>query len=48
MARRPRLNLSGSHFKDSYFTEIECIEKKTELIKDLIKLIMKDENAVNN
>ena len=27
MARRPRLNLNGSYFKDAYAAENECLEK---------------------
>lgn len=48
MARRPKLNLSGSHFKDSYIAEIECLNEKTSLLRDLIKLIMNDEFKVND
>jgi hypothetical protein len=48
MARRPRLNLMGSHFKDSYSAEIDCIKHKTDMIKDVIKMIMKDEFKANN
>jgi hypothetical protein len=47
MARRPKLNLSGSHFKDSYIAEIECLNEKTSLVRDLIKLIMNDEFKIN-
>jgi hypothetical protein len=48
MARRPKLNLSGSHFKDSYIAEIECLSEKTNLVRDMIKLIMNDEFKVND
>ena len=48
MARRPKLNLSGSHFKDSYLAEIECLNEKTSLVRDLIKLIMNDEFKIND
>ena len=27
MARRPRLNLNASYFKDAYVAENECLEK---------------------
>ena len=47
MARRPRLNLSGSHFKDSYTTEIDCYKAKTALVKDVVRMIMNDEYKVN-
>ena len=33
MARRPRLNLSGAHLKDSYVAEIDCLREKTKLIR---------------
>jgi hypothetical protein len=29
MAKRPRLNLMGTHFKDSYKAEVECLKTKT-------------------
>jgi hypothetical protein len=47
MARRPKLNLSGSHFKDSYMAEIEFLNEKTKLVRDVIKLLMNDEFKVN-
>lgn len=47
MARRPKLNLSGSHFKDSYIVEIECLHEKTNLVRDVMKLIMNDEFKIN-
>lgn len=47
MARRPRLNLSGTHFKDSYTTEVECYKAKTALVKDLVRMVMRDEFKVN-
>ena len=36
MARRPRLDLGGSYFTDSYDAEISCLKKQFELIKMLV------------
>lgn len=47
MARRPKLNLSGSHFKDSYEAEIQCMKEKVTLIRGVMKMLMKDELDVN-
>ena len=47
MARRPKLNLSGTHFRDSYEAEIECVKSKTELIRSVMKTLMADEYDVN-
>lgn len=33
MAKRPRINLSSTYFKDSYLTEIACLKAKTDLIR---------------
>ena len=38
MAERPRLNLNANHFKDSYKAETECLQKKNELIRTIIRL----------
>ena len=43
MARRPKLNLSGAHFKDSYIAEIECTREKVALIRRLTTMLIKDE-----
>jgi hypothetical protein len=48
MSKRPRFNLNGTYFKDSYVTEIECLKKKTSLLKEVMNKIMRDEKAVNN
>ena len=48
MALRPKLNLSGAHFKDSYLAEIECIKAKTELVRELMKMLVNDEFKENN
>ena len=47
MAKRPRLNLAGMHFKDSYTAEIDCLREKTNLVKDVMRQIMRDEFKVN-
>ena len=47
MAKRPRLNLMGSHFKDSYLTEIECINLKTKLIREMIQMLISAERKEN-
>lgn len=43
MARRPKLNLSGAHFKDSYTAEIECTKEKVALMRRMISMLIKDE-----
>lgn len=48
MARRPRLNLSGTYFKDSYIAEIECLKMKIKLLKQIMNQIIIDEKKVNN
>ena len=48
MARRPRLNLMGTHFKDSYIADIECLKEKTKILRDVINLLKKDEQKINN
>jgi hypothetical protein len=47
MAKRPRLNLMGTHFKDSYRAEVECMQTKSQLVRDVIRMIMKDEFKIN-
>lgn len=48
MALRPKLNLSGTHFKDSYTAEIEALEAKTKLIRGVMKLLQTNEFKENN
>ena len=48
MARRPRFNLSGTYFKDSYNAEFECLKMKTSLLRQIMNQIIKDEKKVNN
>lgn len=47
MARRPKLNLMGSHFRDSYLMDIEFTKEKTKLVRGVMKMIMTDEYEVN-
>ena len=47
MARRPKLNLMGTHFRDSYMAEIECIKERTKLIRKIMKMLMLDEYETN-
>ena len=48
MAKRPKLNLSGAHFKDSYTAEIECLKVKTGLVREIMKMLMASEFKENN
>jgi hypothetical protein len=48
MARRPRLNLSASHFRDSYEAEVNCLKVKTGLIREVMKMLMAAEFKENN
>ena len=48
MAKRPRLNLSATHFRDSYLAEIECLKAKTQLIREVMCLLIEDERQANN
>jgi len=43
MALRPKLNLNGSHFKDSYRAEIESFETQKNLLREVIRMQMKNE-----
>lgn len=43
MARRPRFNLDGAYFKSSYEAEIKCLEKETELLKNITRYQMESE-----
>ena len=48
MALRPKLNLSGTHFKDSYTAEIDALECKTKLIRGVMKMLQANEFKENN
>ena len=47
MARRPRLNLQASYFKDAYAAESDCLEKQLELVKLLIDYQVSIEKTEN-
>lgn len=38
MALRPRLNLSASHFKDSYKAEVDKFNLQKQLLKEVMRL----------
>jgi hypothetical protein len=38
MAKRPRINLEGNHFRDSYKAEVEALEMQAKLINEFIKM----------
>jgi hypothetical protein len=48
MARRPRINLEGNHFRDSYKTEVDAIEMQTKLMREFIDMQMDLEFKANN
>ena len=47
MARRPKLNLSGSHFRDSYKVEVDCLKVKTKLSRELVSMLINTELKEN-
>lgn len=47
MARRPRLDLEGSYFNDSYKAEIACLKKQFELVKMLVDVQISLEKTEN-
>jgi hypothetical protein len=48
MARRPRINLEGNHFRDSYRAEFECLEMQAKLMREFIDMQMDLEFKANN
>lgn len=48
MAKRPKLNLSATHFRDSYEAEIECLQLKTRLVRELMAMLMEAERQQNH
>jgi hypothetical protein len=48
MARRPRINLEGNHFRDSYKAEVDAIEMQTKLMREFINMQMDLEFKANN
>lgn len=47
MARRPRLNLQSTHFKDSIETEIALLQERNEFMQELLRMLMKHEFQEN-
>ena len=48
MAGRPRLNLSSTHFKDSYTAEVELLKLQHEIMREVIRMQMTNEFEANN
>ena len=48
MALRPRLNLNGTHFIDSYIAEVEQLKLKNEIVREIMRMQMKGEFDANN
>ena len=46
-ARRPRLNLAANYFKDSYTSELKCLDKQFELIKVIVDTQISMEKTEN-
>lgn len=47
MSRRPRMNSQSTYFIDSYKAEIDCLEKRTDLLREVIDMQMRTENAAS-
>jgi len=47
MAKRPKLNLSATYFRDSYQAEIEAMKLKTRLIREAMRILMHTETNEN-
>lgn len=48
MAKRPKLNLNSTHFKDSYKTEIESLKLQAQIVREVTQMQMKKEFDSNN
>jgi hypothetical protein len=48
MGSRPRLNLSATHFKDSYQAEVELLILQHDLVREIIRMQMTNEFEANN
>lgn len=48
MAKRPRMNLTANHFKDSYRAEIEALDTQSQIMKEFIRMQMSLEFKTNN
>jgi hypothetical protein len=47
MAERPRLNLDSNSFEDSYKTELDILDKKQELMENVIRFQVTNEKSLN-
>ena len=47
MAERPRLNLDSCSFEDSYKLELEILDKRKELLENVIRFQIKSEKLIN-
>lgn len=47
MAERPRLNLDSNSFEDSYKLEIEILEKKIEILQNIVRFQITQEKKIN-
>ena len=47
MAVRPRVNLEATYFRDSYNSEIEVLQQRLELFRELVDLQRATEKAEN-
>ena len=48
MARRPRLNLQGTHFRESFETETACLKERVEFMREVLRVLMNKEFKENN
>ena len=48
MAKRPRINLNGTHFRDSYMGEVQVLKQKTRLLREVMRMLIKAEFKQNN
>jgi len=48
MASRPRLNLSSTHFLDSYEAETQLLKEQHEIVRELMRMQMSKEFEANN
>lgn len=48
MAERPKLNLSSTHFRDSYLAEIERLDLNKKIIREVMRMQIKKEFRENN
>ena len=48
MALRPRYNLNGTHFRDAYRVDAETLKLKTEVVREVMRMQMRQEFEANN